>query len=155
MSKQLEKFWKKLTEIRAFEFSSTCRMTPPSYSSRRGRGEVIVQNQEKERIVFFEKGRWKSSPQEEVSFSNVFRWGIDRKQSLISLEHLRFGVTRPVFIFYLMPVEENLLKSREPHECKEDTYFGSVLYDDHFIHLNWRIIGPTKNELICQYYTLS
>jgi len=51
-------------------------------------------------------------------------------------------------LFHLNFIGDKSLRSLQPHECKEDTYMGSVLFDKHFVHLDWRIIGPKKNEII-------
>ncbi len=147
------KLWKRLKEVSGLEYTSTCRKIPPSYDRRKGAGKVITKENGDEVITFFEKGKWRGvQASSEVAFTNVFRWRFDAQKNRISLEHLRFGLENPVFIFHLTPIGENLLKSLSPHECKEDTYFGSVLFDEHYIHLNWRIVGPKKNEMVSMTY---
>jgi hypothetical protein len=76
-----------------------------------------------------------------------------KSQGVITLEHLRFGIKHPVYLFTLVPQDEKTLESQEPHICKEDSYFGKVRCDNHFIQLNWRVIGPKKNEEIDYLYT--
>ena len=150
----MKNLWKQLGAIKKLEFTSQCRKIPPSYEPRKGVGEVKIQEKTEEIITFFEKGRWQGiHSKNERAFTNVFRWCLNPKTELISLEHLRFGKERPVFLFTLTAVDQNLLKSLPSHECKEDTYFGSVLFDHHYVHLNWRILGPNKNELLSVVYT--
>ena len=50
----------RLREVSRFEFTATCRKIPPSYETRTGKGEVIIQNQNQESITYFEKGKWNS-----------------------------------------------------------------------------------------------
>lgn len=146
----IEKFWTKLSKVDRFRLSSSCRKAPPSYPTRTGVGEVKVEQLDEETLTVFQKGKWIGG--DDMAFTNVFCWKLNRKSGQLSLEHLRFGASRPVFLFDLILVDRGLLKSVRPHECKEDTYFGSVLFDEHYIQLNWRIIGPSKSEMISQYY---
>jgi hypothetical protein len=78
---------------------------------------------------------------------------LDRFENLITLEHLRFGKERPVFLFHLAETAENTLESVSSYVCKADTYLGQVRCSDHYIKLNWRITGPSKNEEIDYVYT--
>ncbi len=154
MMKGLTTLWKGLLQISQLNITSVCRRIPPSFERREGKGKVILQDISENSITTFEKGQWQGvHAKETVAFTNVFRWQVDWEKERLSLEHLRFGTDRPVFLFYLIPVEDHLLKSLEPHECKEDTYFGSVLFDDHYIHLNWRVVGPKKNETTQMVYS--
>jgi len=106
-----------------------------------------------EALTFFEKGYWKGvSSKNEIPFSNALRWIIEPKTRVITLEHLRFGKERPVRLFSLSQVGENLFKSIDPYECKEDTYRGCVLFDDHYVQLSWQITGPKKNESLSVVY---
>ncbi|NGX60000.1 MAG: hypothetical protein KR126chlam3_01161 [Chlamydiae bacterium] len=147
-------FWKQLSAVNKLEFTSQCRKIPPSFESRKGIGEVKIQDKGEDEITFFEKGKWQGiHSKSEVAFTNVFRWRLNPKTGLISLDHLRLGTNRPVFLFTLSLVDGNLFKTLQPHECKEDTYFGSVLFDKHYIQLNWRIVGPKKNELLSVVYS--
>lgn len=105
-------------------------------------------------MTFFEKGISRGvHTGNEIAFTNIFRWRLEAENHTICLEHLRFGIEKPVFLFQLIPIEEHLFKSLKPHECKEDVYYGSVLYDEHYVHLNWRIIGPRKNEMLTTVYS--
>jgi hypothetical protein len=146
--------WHQLNKITKLESTALCRRIPPSYEKREGRGEVILQDKSNESLIFFEKGKWQNvHSKKEIPFTNVFRWHLAPETGLISLEHLRFGIERPVFLFSLTQVDDNFFKSLKPHEYKEDAYFGSILFDEHYIHLNWRILGPKKNVTLSIIYS--
>ncbi len=97
-------------------------------------------------LVFYERGAWKAGQGQDISFNNTFRWTLDRSAGMIALEHLRLGPDQPVFLFYLIPTGANVLASVESHLCELDAYFATVPWDRHSIRLNWRVIGPKKNE---------
>lgn len=143
-------FWNRLSQVSSLQIHSQCRQIPPTYDRRQGAASVVIEKPDDNTIVFFEKGKWETNAQ--LAFTNVFRWTLEDHLEHIDLEHLRFGDNHPVFLFSLVPVEKNLLKSLKPHECKEDNYYGSVLFDDHFVHLNWKVLGPKKNELTQMVY---
>jgi hypothetical protein len=142
--------WSKLAAIQTLSFSATSQ----GYSGWNGIGKGQVQAVKKNDnvILFEEQGTWISLEGQEFAFSNTFRWTLDRFQHLISLEHLRFGEHNPVFLFHLTSVDESTLQSVNSYVCKEDTYLGQVKGGDHFVSLNWRIIGPKKNEEIHYIY---
>ena len=83
---------------------------------------------------------------QDIGFSNTFRWTLDRSAGMISLEHLRHGPEQPVFLFHITPTGDHILASVESHFCEEDVYLATVPWDRHSIRLNWRVIGPKKNE---------
>lgn len=147
------KLWDKLGTITKMESLAKCRSIPPSYEPRKGQGEVVAQKKEEGVITFFEKGKWTGvHSKEQVAYTNLFRWSLNPSSGEITLGHLRFGTKHPVILLTLAQVEKHLYKSLHPHECKEDTYTASVLFDDHFVHLHWRVIGPKKNEHLAIVY---
>jgi hypothetical protein len=103
-------------------------------------------------LTFNEKGHWKGRTGPSVSFSNIFRWTLDRTAEVISLEHLRRGLDHPVFLFHLVPTSEYSLSSIHSHLCDDDSYFGQVDFDEQGLRLSWRVIGPKKNETIEYFY---
>ncbi len=116
---------------------------------RKGRGEVTVKKEGSHILLFEEKGTW----QEDVAFSNVIRWTLDRSAGVISLEHLRHGHSNPVLLLHLTISGPQALSSVNAYLCGEDTYFGHIRFDRQNIRLNWRVIGPSKNEEIDYYYS--
>ncbi len=145
--------WETLSIISKLSFSAASQNGSNSGWNGVGRGEVLCQKQNDHVIVFAENGSWTSREGKEFTFTNTFRWTLDRFQNLITLEHLRFGELNPVFLFHLAQTAEEILESVNSHVCNEDTYLGQVRCLDKFVKLNWRIIGPKKNEEIDYLYT--
>jgi hypothetical protein len=118
----------------------------------KGQGDVTV-TKEGNQLLFNEKGTWQNKQGAKVNFTNVFRWTFDRNAGVISLEHLRRGVDYPVFLFDLAPSGGTSLSSIDSHLCEGDTYFGQIHFDQYSLKLNWRVIGPKKNEELDYYYS--
>lgn len=119
---------------------------------RKGNGTVQVK-QENNSLIFTEQGQWKQEQGQTHNYSNRFRWTWDRLEGMLSLEHLRLGENHPVFLFHLIPTENNLLESVHSHLCGEDTYFGWLNFNPLFLQLKFRTIGPRKNEELEYIYT--
>jgi len=149
----LQLLWRKLPEIQNLSLSAKSKAITFTGWNGLGKGTVQVKQVDEGTIHFHEQGQWITQQEKEMSFSNIFCWRLLKNPGVITLEHLRFGPNHPVFLFTLIPQEENTLESQQPHICKEDSYFGKVRCDDHFIQLNWRVIGPKKNEEIDYLYT--
>jgi len=142
-------FWDKLSKVKKINFSAHSKNKEGWHG--KGFGEVQVLK-EGNTLIFTEKGQWLGK-QGEVDFSNIFRWTLDREQGMISLEHLRYGVDNPVFLCHLAPKTLHALSSIDSHLCEEDHYFGQLFVDRYGLRLNWRILGPRKNEEIDYYYS--
>lgn len=149
----LQIFWEKLTRIQTMCFSAKSKMPGNTGWNGLGKGTVEVKKIDDYSMTFHEKGSWVSEENKQMDFRNIFRWTYHPTQGLVSLEHLRFGPQNPVTLFDLIPVDLNLLESMDAHVCENDTYFGQVRCDKHFIQFNWRVIGPKKNEEIDYLYT--
>lgn len=145
--------WNQLTSIKELSFTSTSQGKGGSGWNGVGRGQVQVRQINDNVIIFDENGSWTSREGQEINFTNTFRWSLDRFQSLMTLEHLRFGERNPVFLFHLTQVDHETLQSVSSYICNEDTYLGQLRCVNHSIKLNWRIIGPKKNEEIDYIYT--
>lgn len=152
--KTLQSFWEKLVSIQTMCFSAKSKsMGQITGWNGIGKGVVEVKFEEETVLIFKERGSWISEEKKEHDFSNVFRWTLQLQQGVITLEHLRFGAQHPVFLFSLIPVDANTLESIDSHVCNDDSYFGQIRCDKHFIQFNWRVIGPKKNEEIDYLYT--
>lgn len=143
-------FWEKLMGVTQLTFHA--KTQSETGWNGKGQGEVIL-TKEGSVCVFNEKGAWINKEGSEVGFSNTFRWTLDRMKGVISLEHLRFGKDNPVFLFHLAPSGSQSLSSVNSHLCGGDTYFGQIHFDRYSLRLNWRVIGPKKNEEIDYYYS--
>lgn len=146
----LKEIWEKLKSIRYVFFSAKTKNQ--AGANIKGKGDVKVLMEEEGTIIFKEQGRWRNQQGKECDFSNSYRWKWNREAQAISLEHLRMGLERPVFLLDLIPTSENELESLHSHLCQEDTYVGRILCDPDFIQLSWRVFGPKKNdEIVCLY----
>lgn len=144
--------WERLSKVHLLTFNAKTNSKDDSGWNGKGKGEVSITREGDSVIVFSEKGTWQSKDSRQIDFSNVFRWSIDRHAGIISLEHLRRGPNNPVFLFHLVPSTMNSLTSADSHFCEGDVYFGKLFIDTHSLRLNWRVIGPKKNEEIDYYY---
>lgn len=146
-------FWKKLKSVRALHFTAKTKSQDEHGWNGRGEGQVILQMKGDHQLSFHEKGVWKGKLGTETTFTNIFRWTLDMHAKVISLEHLRHGEGHPVFLFHLTPTSKDSLSSVDSHFCEDDTYFGQIYFDKNTLRLNWRVIGPKKNEEIDYYYS--
>lgn len=145
-AKVLQAFWERLSMVTQLTFHAKTNSRDPGGWNGKGIGSVVANKEGSNILIFNEKGAWNGSLGTDVGFRNMFRWTLDRNAQLISLEHLRYGPDRPVFLFYLTPTGKHALSSVDSHLCGGDTYFGQIHFDKHSLHLNWRVIGSKKNE---------
>jgi len=146
-------FWDKLMGITQLTFHAKTQSKEEKGWNGKGQGEVTIIKEDSNTLIFNERGVWQGKQGGELNFSNVFRWTLDRNVGVISLEHLRRGRERPVFLFHLAPSGKHSLSSVDPHLCGGDTYFGQIHFHHHHLRLNWRVIGPNKNEKIDYFYS--
>lgn len=146
-------FWDKLMGVTQLTFHAKTQSKDEKGWNGKGQGEVIITKEGSNTLIFNEKGTWQGKQNGEVSFSNIFRWTLGRNTGVISLEHLRRGPDRPVFLFHLAPSGKQSLSSVDSHLCEGDTYFGQIHFNHHNLRLNWRVIGPKKNEEIDYFYS--
>lgn len=144
--------WEQLVQIKELTFHARTKMKDDAGRNGKGKGEVMVTKEGDSVLIFSERGSWKGLSGAEMDFTNTFRWTLDRFNKTISLEHLRRGWNHPVFIFHLTAAGAKVMSSVDPHICEEDTYFGQLHYDAQGLRLNWRIIGPRKNEELDYFY---
>lgn len=146
-------FWEKLMGITQLTFHAKTHAKEENGWNGKGQGEVIIKKESTHILIFNEKGTWQSKQGAEVSFSNIFRWTLDRQAGVISLEHLRRGPDHPVFLFHLAPSGKHSLSPIDSHLCEGDTYLGQIHFNRHSLRLSWRVIGPQKNEEMDYYYS--
>jgi DNA-binding transcriptional ArsR family regulator len=148
----LHTFWTRLVNVTQLDFEAKSQSTEQAGWNGKGKGKVFVAK-DKNTLIFTERGSWKNRQNQEVGFSNVFRWTFNEKAGVISLEHLRQGPNHPVELFKLAPSGKQTLSSIDSHLCGGDLYFGQIHIDPNSLRLNWRVIGPKKNEEIDYYYS--
>ncbi|HPE85310.1 MAG TPA: DUF6314 family protein [Chlamydiales bacterium] len=145
-------FWNKLCTIKHLIVQANTQYQQKKSKSE-GKGVVTTSQDGCNTLIFKEKGLWKTDQNTSIDFHNTYRWTLDRNSGVLSLEHLRLGLSDPVFLFHLAPASPTALTSVDSHSCGDDTYYGQLFYESHFLRLHWRIIGPHKNEDIHYYYT--
>jgi hypothetical protein len=154
--KTLDLVWAKLQSVQTLCFSAKSKSIGSASVSGWngiGKGNVEIKRAESAILIFNERGSWTSEDHKQFEFSNVFRWTFQPEFGSIMLEHLRFGVQNPVFLFSLAPIDAHTLESVDSHVCNGDSYFGQLRFDKHYLQFNWRVIGPKKNEEIDYLYT--
>lgn len=140
--------WARLSTIRTLKFESVSR-TGIGWSGV-GSGQVEVSSPSDGVLVFSESGSWAQNGGREMRFSNVYRWSLG--ENAIALEHLRFGVDKPVWLFQLAPDENGLWREDEPHPCRDDCYFATMRMNGDEILLEWQVRGAKKDETISYIY---
>jgi len=143
--------WQRLSEISRLRFIA--RSANDSGWNGTGNGSVVVAKLDAGTITFSESGNWKSDTGQELNFNNVFRWSLDDSGGAIRLEHLRYGPKNPVYLFDLVPENENRWQSTAPHVCRDDFYSATMILMPNQIELQWAIKGPHKNENIHYWYS--
>ncbi|WP_143406477.1 DUF6314 family protein [Estrella lausannensis] len=145
--------WERLQRVQHVSLKSQNGSLSEGAYSGKGQGEVTVIGEGGDILIFQEKGTLTSKEGEAFSFSNVFRWTLDRKSAVITLEHLRRGWNHPVYLFDLAPQSNHSLASVDAHHCGGDSYMGQLLLEPSSVRLHWRVIGPKKNEELDYYYS--
>lgn len=139
----LEAFWQRLSQVEKISIRTK------THGGAFGKVEVI---QEKPDVILFtENGSWVGGS--ELHFYNKLRWSIDFTNGLVSLEHLRYGIDAPVFLFHLAPVGPKTLQSIDSHLGGEECYFGRIAFTKQHICFSWRILGATLIESLHYVYS--
>lgn len=149
----IQNVWNRLHAIKKLKFSAISLTQTATGWNGIGKGDVYVRKVSEKSLIFEEKGSWTTLNGGDITFRNVFRWTLDPFLNVISLEHLRQGENHPVFLFDLIQTNKETLASVDSHICKEDIYVGQIRCYPHLIKLNWRVLGPKKNEEIDYLYT--
>ena len=155
LEKTLEKFWGKLLNVDRLVINVKLFWLKQEDNEKKGKGNVTLSKMNPNTLVFQERGVWEIENFPETNFTNTYRWTLDKKAGMISLEHLRYGINNSVFLFHLFPSGDSTLESIDSHLCGDDVYFGKILWVKEGIHFSIRVIGPKKNEEIQYFYQTS
>src|SRR5579863_3396822 len=90
--------WSQLKSATQLETHAISSLDPVG---RQGKGDVRVVEESPSAIYFHETGVWQMEGGREIQFSNTLRWTLDLSSGTISLERLRRGAGKPVFLFHL------------------------------------------------------
>ena len=133
--------WERLCQVRSLSF--VAKSGNPTGWNGIGSGAVVVASVGSGVITFTESGTWRPDGGRDIRFSNVFRW--TKNGDTLRLEHLRFGVGNPVYLFDLAEAVREWL-SVSPHVCSEDCYTARMTVDEGSIVLRWSVKGSRKQE---------
>lgn len=114
--------------------------------------DILVNQFNDTSIITEESGDWINNIGQKVASKNIYRWTA-YNNSILRLEHLRFGEKKPIFLVDFYNEKNNLWKSLNPHICKNDKYSAQVLILPTTIKLLWNIETPKNNySIISTYY---
>ena len=136
-----QKLWDGLRRVRTIRYVS--QSNTPGWDGK-GNGSVTVESPEESVLIFSESGVYQPTIGRQTRFNNVFRWTLT--ETLIHLEHLRFGPDRPVFLFNLEPGIDEQWVSVKPHLCKQDCYSAELRLLESGVRICWMVTGPKKND---------
>ncbi len=115
--------WERLGSIQCLTFVASSSVSTGWNGS--GEGAVEVTRPTANEIIFSESGTWMPDGGKKLAFTNSYRW---TKQPAkpnsqtgnlplehLRLEHLRFGVDNPVYLFDLAVDEDQNMTSVDPH----------------------------------------
>lgn len=145
--------WNRLQTITSLQFTAESASPTKSGWTGKGDGSVQVEAEGDTTLLFHEKGTWSGEQGREFAFHNVFRWSLELETQKVQLEHLRFGPTKPVYLFHLEQVTANTWESTEPHLCRDDLYEATLKLEQDCLELHWTVCGPETNERIAYTYT--
>lgn len=111
-----------------------------------GSGVVQVSEPAPDVLTFEESGSWQQDGGSEFRFTNVFKWSL--VEDRLRLDHLRFGVGRPVFLFEMAPDADGIWREINPHPCRDDCYRASLRLENEQIFVSWLVRGPSRDEVI-------
>ncbi|QDT24775.1 hypothetical protein Enr10x_00660 [Gimesia panareensis] len=147
----LSALWKCLATIKSLTFTAQSFDSGSGWNGT-GTGVVKVECINPQTMLFHESGQWSPPNGQVLRFTNVYRWSAFSEQKQLRLEHLRFGITNPVYLFDLQQTSDTQWDSIEPHVCSEDLYTATLSLKDETLHLDWTVKGATKNERISYVY---
>ena len=147
-------FWDLLKGIETINITA-CSKTHNSKLFSIGQGKVEVNIITPATIKVTEFGKWSYLYEKnaEIKFKNIYLWTYIEKKSLITLEHLRYGENKPFFLFNLICVKDELLRSSSPMHCGVDNYTAEIKLKMSSFTLKSFVNGPNKNEEILYFYS--
>ncbi|MCH8941687.1 MAG: hypothetical protein IIA48_04500 [Bacteroidetes bacterium] len=102
-------------------------------------------------IITEELGDWVNNYGQKVNSKNIYKWTA-HNNSILKLEHLRFGEKKPVFLVSFYNEKNNLWKSLKPYICEQDLYYAELFIAPTSIKLTWNIKTPKHTYTITSTY---
>lgn len=144
----LKELWILLRSVHALSFEA--RSEAGTGWNGIGGGLVSVSEPSLGVLIFDESGYWQPQGRRDIRFTNVYRWTL--LSTSLKLEHLRFGVDNPVYLFDLVPTSDGEWRDVSPHICAEDCYSACLRIEGQQLIVTWSINGPRKRETIRYVY---
>ncbi len=144
--------WHRLKTISRIEFESKSIHDDIDWNVS-GSGKVVVECPDDNLITFSESGSWTADSGLSLNFSNRYRWHRTTSDTVIRLQHLRYGDLHPVELVELMLQSDLSWKSLSPHICKNDAYRAEITLRENDVLIEWTISGPAKSELLSCIYS--
>lgn len=133
----------KLESISNFVFHSSSNNKMNGLEGMGG-GAVTCIKENENSLLFYEHGRFNNSFNKSMKCNNIYRWSFHYLDNKIALQHVRFGLDNPVFLFDLIFDKENRMISQNPHICKDDKYSAEMIIETSTIKLNWVVKSLIK-----------
>ena len=104
-------------------------------------------------IITEELGDWINNEGQKVVSKNIYKWSV-QNNSILKLEHLRFGEKKPIFLVNFYNEKNYLWKSLKPHICEQDIYNAEIDISPTNIKLIWNINTPKHTyTIVSKYYS--
>lgn len=104
-------------------------------------------------IITEELGDWINNEGQKVVSKNIYKWSV-QNNSILKLEHLRFGEKKPIFLVNFYNKKNYLWKSLKPHICEQDIYNAEIDISPTNIKLIWNINTPKHTyTIVSKYYS--
>lgn len=132
-----------LARARTLRLQAHWRNADGSRGGGTGHGIVRVHRDDSGAVILSEEGRWRPVPGSTVVFRAGYRW--KARNDRLSVEHVRYGIQRPVFLLDLVASTPHAWSSLSPHVCGEDQYDAGLSFRSGAVVVSWRASGPRKH----------
>lgn len=85
-----------------------------------------------------------------IATHNATRWTFADRE--IVIEHVRFGIKRPVFLVRLSVRDDGTWQAAEAHVCGRDRYDATLRVEGEKLVLTWCVSGPRKGYALTTVY---
>lgn len=140
---RIQQLHRYLTSVTDFHYVSEPGVSSVMGWEGEGRGKVVVEAVDKDRVLFHESGHFYPKGGNRIDMFNCFEWRVTDRGFCLS--HRRRGDA--VYLFDVLPdADSERWYSEQPHVCGDDIYQGNLTVVGESIKLSWRVTGPRKDE---------